>query len=482
MKVMRHQVMKQAGRCVEIITTSTVRWPTKCSCHHMVISGMPCIHMVFLAAVLKRPLPLQCFSKRFFRIDRDHDPVQRCEWLDHPPPPPPPPPQEHDPTRCAGDDDGGEAGGDEFTDIIVSQAEKRLSEMLDELHIKRAGLSQRIGAINTARILINVVDAFMSAHQCLASNPNNSLDDIVGAFERAAHDLKHQLVPVPVQVVATTAPPHPQPPVAPAARPAPPQHAALAARPPPLPPQQRRRRNGHGNHALPSTATPAQPLGAAAQAPPPQSNHNGSPVRKRPRKHSPHKQQPMVSCSMAAAAPSPTTGPRRSTIPAPVPPNPSRRAPPPPQNVAVQCGALCLASGAPHEPHTGTHTTTTAAAAAAADPPGAVRVTATTQNSPPPAAVSPAPQPAAHTTPSTCSASYPTTTATASSASSSRRVRENGLSVQCGGGPSTTPPVPQPACAHAPHHSTATQCGANQLRSHHRTHQQPQKPPGSSTT
>ena len=69
MKVMRHQVMKQAGRCVEIITTSTVRWPTMCSCHHMVISGMPCIHMVFLAAVLKRPLPLQCFSKRFFFIN-----------------------------------------------------------------------------------------------------------------------------------------------------------------------------------------------------------------------------------------------------------------------------------------------------------------------------------------------------------------------------------------------------------------------------
>ena len=153
--------------------------------------------------------------------------------------------------------------------------------------------------------------------------------------------------------------------------------------------------------------------------------------------------------------------------------------PPPPQNVAVQCGALCLASGAPHEPHPGTHTTATAAAA---DPPGAMRVTATTQNRPPPAAVSPAPQPAAHTTPSTCSASHPATTATASSASSSRRVWERGLTVQCGGGPSTTPPVPQPACAHAPHHSTATQCGASQLRSHHWKHQQPQKPPGSSTT
>ena len=87
----------------------------------------------------------------------------------------------------------------------------------------------------------------------------------------------------------------------------------------------------------------------------------------------PHNHQPMVSCSMAAAAPSPTSGPRRSTIPGPVPPSPSRRAlPPQKRGCSVRCavpGFWCTTRAT----HRHTHTSTTSTAAAAG-PPGAVRV------------------------------------------------------------------------------------------------------------
>ena len=65
-----------------IQTRHHVILPAWCSCNRQVTTGMPCIHMAYIAKATKQKFPLCAFSQRF-TVPAPTE-AQQCQWLQLP--------------------------------------------------------------------------------------------------------------------------------------------------------------------------------------------------------------------------------------------------------------------------------------------------------------------------------------------------------------------------------------------------------------